>query len=527
MTDKIIRKLIKKALKSGDLKTGLIFAGFGAFIYLSNRMIPKLADDYAFSFMWDGESNGNLAYGVHHYRRVRTLKDLVKSQVSHYKTWSGRTVAETLNQLILMKDDKILYDRINTGVIMAQLALCLWGGRQRISLKKISPAMALLMSGGYWFGAPHLAATGIWTTGAANYSWQGLLQSAFLLPWGLNYHDERFGIPKPLSAFAGLLAGWSNEAGGGMALILSAAALVRAKRRGQDTGWMVSGLLGAAAGYALLMLAPGNFRRMEIERKYSDILSEEICDPAMVPREDLYTPAMFFRYLKYSFLPVVLRELPLEIPVALYLTDSKRRSGKDTAYILALEAAAWGVPLILMLSPQFPKRAAYPGIIYRLTAAVKALEKLDISALNAHGKRRIPLILTGIAAGAGLFIHGAASLFVDADLYTQTEEQIRILRENRGNDNVKLPYIMLSPFWTRLAGDRGIDEQINKITGFDEFEGDPYNTAAAAYYGVGSIKAYKPSGHPYTKNDARSRREQFLRSVRSFLKRLKLGKYVR
>ena len=266
---------------------------------------------------------------------------------------------------------------------------------------------------------------------------------------------------------------------------------------------------------------------MEIERKYSDILSEEICDPATVSREDLYTPAMFFRYLRHSFLPVVLRELPLEIPVVLHLMDSKKRSGKDTAYILALEAAAWGVPLILMFSPQFPKRAAYPGIIYRLAAAVKALEKLDISALNISGKRRIPLILTGIAAGAGLLVHGAASLFVDADLYAQTEEQIRILQEHSGNDSVKLPYIMLSPFWTRLAGDRGIDEQINKITGFDEFEGDPYNTAAAAYYGVGSIKAYKPSDHPYTKKDARSRREQFLRPVRSFLKRLKIGRYVR
>ena len=224
MTDRNIRKLIKKALKSGGFKTGLIFAGFGAFIYLSNRMIPKLADDYAFSFVWDGESNGNLAYGVHRYRRVRTLKDLVKSQVSHYKTWSGRTVAETLNQLILMKDDKELFDRINTGVILAQLALCLWGGRGRISLKKISPALALTLTGGYGFGAPHIAMTSFWTTGATNYLWPGLLQSAFLLPYGLDYHDEHICCPGAVSALAGLLAGWSNEAGGGIALLMSAAA---------------------------------------------------------------------------------------------------------------------------------------------------------------------------------------------------------------------------------------------------------------------------------------------------------------
>ena len=86
--------------------------------------------------------------------------------------------------------------------------------------------------------------------------------------------------------------------------------------------------------------------------------------------------------------------------------------------------------------------------------------------MTLYGKMHIPLILTGIAAGAGLILHGTASLFVDADLYVQTEEQIRIMQEHRGRDSAKLPYTMISPFWTRLAGDRGIDEQINKIRSF-------------------------------------------------------------
>lgn len=51
-----------KGKTGGSLKAVLIFAGFGAFAYLVNRLVPKLADDYAFSFIWDGKSNGNLAY---------------------------------------------------------------------------------------------------------------------------------------------------------------------------------------------------------------------------------------------------------------------------------------------------------------------------------------------------------------------------------------------------------------------------------------------------------------------------------
>lgn len=425
LAGRMIKKAVRRKGARSSLKAGLVFAGFGAVIYMSNRLIPKMADDYAFSFIWDGKTNGNLAYGNHRYRRVRTVKDLAASQLSHYMTWCGRTIGETLNQLVLMKDEKRLYDCVNTGVILTQLSLCLFAGRGRISLKKVSPAMALMLTAGYWFGAPHLVATSLWTTGAANYSWPGLLQSAFLLPYGLHYHDDSFTLPRPLAALSGLLAGWSNEAGGGMALAMSAAAVLSQRLalrggtkpggplpffasantllgaapasgmagRGQDTGWMACGLAGAAIGYGLLMLAPGNFKRIRIEKEYSDILSAELSGSSIVAQEDLYTPAMFLHYLKHSFSAVLLRELPLEIPVALYLMQ-KDRSRESTAYILALEAAAYGVPGILMLSPQFPKRAAYPGILYRLTAAVKALDRLEASfwspGLNGRGRSALP-----------------------------------------------------------------------------------------------------------------------------------------
>lgn len=511
---------MKKRIDHKTLKAGLVFAGFGALIYISNRMIPKMADDYAFSFIWDGKTNGNLAYGKHRYRRVRSMKDVAVSQVSHFKTWSGRNVAESLNQIVLMKDDKRLYDCINTGAILSQLSLCLFAGRGRISMKKVSPALALMLAGGYWFGAPHLVATSLWTTGATNYSWMGLLQSAFLLPYGLQYHDERFSIPRPAAALSGLLAGWSNEAGGGMALAMSAAAFLRAKMKGQDTGWMAFGLAGVTAGYALLMLAPGNFKRISIEKEYSDILSADLSEPSMVAPEYQYTPTMFLHYLKNSFSSVVLRELPLEIPVALYFMQDKR-SRESTAYILALEAAALGVPGILMLSPQFPKRAAYPSILYRMAAAVKAFDELEAAEWHPAPEWEKPLRFAAAAAGAGLAVNVAAQWFLHADVYQQTQEQIRIMRDSDGEGIVKVPDIMLSPFWARLAGDRGLDEYIKKIIRFEEYEGDPYNMAAAAYYGVEALQVYVPEDHPYTRKDPQALKDQILMPVRSFFRRIR------
>ena len=80
---------------------------------------------------------------------------------------------------------------------------------------------------------------------------------------------------------------------------------------------------------------------------------------------------------------------------------------------------------------------------------------------------------------------------------------------------------MLSPFWACLAGDRGLDEEIKKIIRFEEYEGDPYNMAAAAYYGVEALQVYVPEDHPYSRKDPEAIKDQILMPVRSFCLRLR------
>ncbi|MBO5574268.1 MAG: hypothetical protein J5947_08505 [Clostridium sp.] len=505
----------KKEVQKG---AALVFTGFGAMMFLSSRMIPKIADDYPFSFVWDGDTHGNLAFGDHVYRRVRTAGDLVRSQVSHYMTWSGRTIAETLNQLVLMKDDKLVYDSVNTGVILTQLLTCLWAGRGKVTLKDIPTSLAAMLSAGYWFCTPTPTVTALWTTGACNYSWMGLLQSGYLLPWALQYHHKEYSVPAPVMFPAGIFAGWSNEAGGGLALAASAAASLRALLRGEKAGWMAAGLAGAAAGYGLLMLAPGNFRRMKIEEEYSDILPTDFSDPSNVPTEYRYTPKMFAHYLKNSFASVILRELPLQIPVILYLQQKENHTKETSDFIAAMEGACMAVPCLLMLSPEFPKRAAYPGVLYLMTAAVKAFDSIDKKPFREWGKAAK---LSAVLAGGALAVNYLASVFVDADVYMQTEEQIRRLKNAEPGETVTVPDIMLSPFWTKLAGDRTIDEYIKDIIRFEEDPEDCYNKAAAAYYGADAMKSEIPKAHPYLRKDREALKAQVREPVRNFLRRLR------
>ena len=507
-----------KLKKHSGIKAGIIFAGFGAAVFLANRMIPKIADDYPFSFIWDGKTHGNLAFGKHSYKRVRNASDLIKSQISHYKTWSGRTVSESLNQLVLMKDDKLVYDCVNTAAVLFQLFLCLWAGRGKVSLKKIPGRLSLILTTGYWFCTPSFTVTSLWTTGAANYSWPGVLQSCFLLPYALNSQNRPISVPKSIMILSGILAGWSNEAGGGMALAMSTAAAIIEKKRGNYKDWMMPGICGAAVGDALLMLAPGNISRFKIEQEYSDILPDDLNDPSMVPPKYQYTPAMFKHYLKNSFSSVILRELPLQVPVVLYLLNKEKRNATTTKFIMAMEAATFTVPTLLMFSPQFPKRAAYPGIIYAMTGAVKAMDNMN--EFKFSEREKTAGILT-ICTGAALTVNYLASLFIDADIYMQTEKQISIMCSNNDKEIVTVPDIMISPFWSRLAGDRTIDEYIKGIIRFEENHNDPYNMAAAAYYGVNALKVKVPKEHPYKRTDKTGIRKQVYIPVKNFFRRLK------
>lgn len=495
----------------------LVLAGFGTLMYLKNRMIPKYADDYAFSFVWDGKHHGNLAYGDQEYKRVRNLKDLARSQLSHYLTWSGRTVAETMNQIILMKDDKHLYDILNTAAILGQMLLISAAGRGKKNGKTLTASLAALLAGGYWFGTPYSVHTVFWTTGAANYSWPGLIQSAFLLPYSRRYHDGDHRGNAPLMAALGLLAGWSNEAGGAAAASLSVIFCIRSMKKGQGTGWMAAGAAGACLGYALLMFAPGNFSRLKIEKEYSDIIPEDFNGLGNVPSQYVYTRRMFLSHLRNGFIPVIIRQLPLHLPAVIYMLQKEGRTMEDERYLACLELVSLGVPAMLMLSPEYPVRAAYVSVLFSMTASAFAFEHLTEETRSQWKRPGKYLALIGTGAFVMNYI---ASLIADADLYCEIEDQIRMLIDHKGDSGVVLPNVSVSDFWSLFAGDRSLKDDLLQATWLDANPDDPYNKAVAAYYGTGPFSVESADRHPYRKKGKKARIYRIVKPCKSLGRRL-------
>ena len=509
-------------MNRNKLKTAAIIAAFAGAMYAMNRSVPKVADDYIFSFIWDGKRGGNFAYGSLKLKRVRRIKDLIRSQVSHYLTWSGRTIGETMNQLILMRDDKRLYDVLNTAAIMTQVFLCFLaaGGNIKKQGKELTPCLAALLCGGYYLCTPHIVVTSFWTTGAMNYSWPGLFQSAFLLPYSKEIRGEKVRISKAMMAFLGILAGWSNEAGGGMSLLLSGASAFFSVMKKEASDWKTAGLIGCAAGYALLMLAPGNFKRLKAEEEFYDSYTPDPLDPGSLPPEYDYSLQMFIHHLRNGFTSTFLRLLPLQLPVAEYLLQDGKKDPVIKKYLGVLEAAALSVPSILMLSPQFPKRAAYFSGPLMLTAAATAY-------LNTSEKRSrfSPLFRTLYTIfGLEAAISYISALVNNSDFFVQCKEQNSIMQNGKKDETVTVPDVMISPFWSRLAKDRSTDEYIKSVIRYEEDPDDPYNKAAAAYYGVKKVKVRVPLNHPYAKKDKKSKRLQIMRPIRNFFKLFFPGK---
>ncbi len=113
-----------------------------------------------------------------------------------------------------------------------------------------------------------------------------------------------------------------------------------------------------------------------------------------------------------------------------------------------------------------------------------------------------------------------ASLIADADLYCEIEDQIRMLIDHKGDSGVVLPNVTVSDFWSHLAGDRSLKDDLLQATWLDANPDDPYNKAVAAYYGTGPFSVESADRHPYRKKGKKARIYRIVKPCKSLGRRL-------
>lgn len=328
-----------------------VIACFAVLLFL-NILTPFISDDFAYLFIYGEQA------------RVASIGDVIQSQVNHYYQWGGRSVVHFITQVLLMLPPFVA-DLLNTLIYLAYAYLIYLHIRGR---KANSISLFILINLAVWFLQPVIGDTILWITGSANYLWGTTLVLLFLLPYrfydGINKDRLKLILTSVWLFVFGIIAGWTNEnTAGAMILIVILSFLYYRSQGWKIPVWGVSGLIGSIIGFAIMILAPGNFERAgEASGLSLYILGYR-----------LFNCTLTFFY--YSGTAILLSLLLL----ILHRSFSKREQKGIIKVSLIYTIAAIAAVYAMLLSPTFPRRALFGVVTYLIIGMGMLYYNLDFN----------------------------------------------------------------------------------------------------------------------------------------------------
>ncbi len=427
-------------------KWQVMLAVFMALFFVRNLMLPMLSDDIPYAFVWDGADRGNLLDGVGPRERITSFGDIVRSQYSHYMTWGGRIIGIGLTQLFAW-EGKHLFDLLNTLVFTA-LALLLFRVATGKRLSAMNTAYMFWLLFAMWFLLPDPFLTVLWMCGSCVFLWTAVIGLLFLLPYAKAYWTEQDPLPGkwglPLMAFAGLCAGWSVETSAAVIDFVIFFALIWFWRKKQLRAWMVVGFVFLCIGSAMLVFAPGETVRLELQRQFE-------YNPDL-PADMYWTPLMFGINFIECFFPVVSKQVPLLLLIGYYVWHLPKghRWNKATRFQALLVAGSMVVMVILIFVPVAPARAGFfptCAVIAASLSALCELQKEHSSLFTLNSK----LIKGFVAASLVLWaVTTALCFYVDWNVRQQWVSRIDYINAHQDQDVVVVHQIDVPPIADQL-----------------------------------------------------------------------------
>lgn len=377
-----------------------ILACFSVFLSL-NILTPFISDDFAYLFIY-GES-----------ARVTSIADVIRSQVNHYYQWGGRSVVHFIAQMLLMLPP-VVADLLNTLVYMAYaylIYLHIRGSRTN------SISLFILINLAVWFLQPVIGDTILWITGAANYLWGTVFILLLLLPYRLYCGTKKKGIGLALSSLGmlvlGIVAGWTNEnTAGAMILIILLCFYYYRAQDWEIPLWGILGLVGGVIGFAVMILAPGNFERAgEASGLTLYVLVYRLFNCTLI----------FFYYGGAAILLSVI----LSVLYNRYPNKKDRGNIKvSLIYFIAAIAAVYA----MLLSPTFPRRALFGVITYLIIGMGIMYYNLDFSQIFLR-QTRLSIIVLGIAGFLLTFYVAAKEINTYRHMVEKREVAIEVAKK--------------------------------------------------------------------------------------------------
>ena len=429
-------------------KARAIFIAIILWFAARNFLMPLAFDDYCYAFVWTGA--GNLVDNAALDNRIDSLAEIVDSQINHYFVWGGRTIAHCIVQFF-MSIDKIYFDIANTAIFAALIFLIAKLADVRLSTKNL-----LWIVFGLWLAVPQFMYGMLWLTGACNYLWMSVLQLLFIYLMQQPLAPSNYALRITHYALS-FLAGWSNEAGAGVSILLAVYFTLPDRNRKPRR---LIGIAFALLGLAIMVLAPGNFERMH----------------HLHPDGFRLTTNILLEHFE-TLLQIIGREAFLFLPIV--FAPKKFRS------IAPFIVAALLIPTVMMISPVFKDYAGFASPIFLLIASTAALDAIELPKLA----KPIAVVIS---------IGMLASLFADWQHEFQLKEQFRLIESQRGAETIELPPMNFDPTLDAILGDRVLNHYVgaefgSHIWGLNQNPNAYYNRAVANYYGLKNIVAEEPN----------------------------------
>jgi hypothetical protein len=353
----------------------LVIIGF----FLFNVFTPSAIDDFAYRY--------NFANG----EGITSIAGILESQRAHYFGQGGRSVAHFLAQIFLMFENKIFFDIANTFVYFIFITLIHVHIRASFSFKTW---LFLAINIFLWIFIPARGQNFLWLTGSCNYLWTTMIVLLFLLPFRLKLEHKDFkmnGILSVLFFLLAVIAGWTNENSGAailfMLIVYFAILKMRKKNDRQKlvTGggaislFEILGTIGFLAGYLILLLAPGNYVRLDSYEQNHAVFFVEMLE----------------RFIKISVFILQHTALPIGTCILIIWKLGSEGQKKNYGCIFFYGIGFLAGSYSLVMSPAHSGRAFLIVIVFLsiLFFALLYSAKIELPSIILNNKAAIILVL--------------------------------------------------------------------------------------------------------------------------------------
>ncbi len=252
------RMRIKGTLHSEPFWAGIVIILAAMMIFVRSTKHIPIGDELRYYYKFELKPGENY-FNFNNLKPVRTIGDVIESQINHYKCVNGRIPVHFVEQIIAAKGWLNVFYVVNAmafaGMVLLFLRLTLPAGKRRTAAAALAAAIGFL----YLFPVP----SRLWMSVnlALNYLWPSLASIATLVL--LRRATTGRWHPRPLTAAAvcllGFLTGWSNEA---FAFPLSGATVIYFALNLRKLNYAARLIvIPLWAGSVAMLLSPGNWIR--------------------------------------------------------------------------------------------------------------------------------------------------------------------------------------------------------------------------------------------------------------------------